>query len=147
MRSRLTVLALATATGAVVIAAAAVAFVATSSDGTRGEMSAASSFAGLSQESGEVTVKATLRQLSSEGAVAEVVFDTHSLELDLDIVAAATLTVAGVTWPTESWDGDGPTGHHREGKLRFSAAGPPEGTATLTIAGLSEPVTFRWPIP
>ena len=146
MRGRVIVVALAAAV--VIAAAAAVAFVATSSDGTRGETSAASSsFAGLSQESGEVTVKATLRQLSSEGAVAEVVFDTHSVELDLDIVAAATLTVAGVTWPTESWDGDGPTGHHREGKLRFSAAGPPQGTATLTIEGLSEPVTFRWPIP
>lgn len=143
MRSRLIVVALA----AVIVTAGAMAFAATRDGGAGGDASGRSSFASRSEESGEVTVKATLRQLTGAVAVAEVVFDTHSAELDLDIAAGATLTVAGVTWPTDGWDGDGPGGHHREGELRFSAAGPTEGDAVLTIAGLSEPVAFRWPVP
>ena len=99
------------------------------------------------QESEGVTVVASLRELNGDGAAALVVFDTHSIELDLDIADGATLTVDGVAWPTETWDGDGPSGHHREGELRFSAAGPARGEAILTITGLPEPVTFRWPIP
>lgn len=106
-----------------------------------------SAFETRSEEAGEVAVEATLVQLGDAGAVAEVVFDTHSVELDLDVAAGATLTVGGVAWPTGGWDGDGPGGHHREGELRFSAAGPAEDDAVLVIEGLSEPLTFRWPLP
>lgn len=96
-------------------------------------------------EAGEVTVEATLVRLDAGGATARVVFDTHSEELDLDVATGATLTVGATAWPTEGWNGDGAGGHHREGELRLDPAGPVEGEATLTIAGLAEPVTFRWP--
>ena len=38
-------------------------------------------------------------------------------------------------------------GHHREGTLTFSAAGPANGDAVLTIEGLDEPATARWALP
>lgn len=142
MRRRLIIVAI-----GVVAVVGTVTFAATRVGDVGDETSGRSSFAERSETSGEVAVKATLLQLTGDGAVAEVVFDTHSAELDLDIAAGASLTVDGVTWPTEGWEGDGPSGHHREGELRFSAAGPSQGDAILTIAGLVEPVTFRWPRP
>lgn len=144
MRRRLIALTVAVA----VVAVGAVAFVATrDGDDAADSASARSSRAAPSQDAGEVTVEATLRQLDDTVAVVRVVFDTHAVELDLDVAAGATLTVGGTTWPTGGWEGDGPGGHHREGELRFSAAGPAEGDAVLSIGGLSEPVTFRWPAP
>jgi len=143
MRRRLTPIAIA----AVVIAAAVIAIVATRDDGGAADDTTSSPFATRTADAGGVTVEATLGRLDDAGATAEVVFDTHSEELDLDVAAGATLTVGGTTWPTEGWDGDGDGGHHREGELRFAAGGPVDGEATLTIAGLSEPVTFRWPAP
>jgi hypothetical protein len=143
MRRRLISL---TLTAAVV--AGAVAFVATrDGDDSASSASAGSSLATRTQDAGEVTVKATLRQLDGAGAVAHLVFDTHAVELDLDVAAGATLTVDGAAWPTSGWEGDGPGGHHREGELRFEAAGPAGGDAVLSIDGLSEPLTFRWPAP
>lgn len=144
MRRRLIALGLAAAA-----VAGAVALAAARGDGgtPAGGASAGSASETRTADAGEVTVKATLVQLGDAGAVAEVVFDTHAVELDLDVAAGATLTVGGVAWPTGGWEGDGPGGHHREGELRFSAAGPAEGDAVLTLAGLSEPLTFRWPLP
>lgn len=130
-----------------VVAAGALTFAVTREDGARARTGATSTYATSRQDSGDVTVDATLRELTETGAVAEVVFDTHAVELELDVAAGATLTVDGVAWPTKGWDGDGPSGHHREGELRFAAAGPMQGDAILSIVGLSDPVTFRWPIP
>jgi hypothetical protein len=143
MRRRLISLTLAAAA-----VAGAVAFVATrDGDDSASSASAGASFATRTEDAGEVTVEATLRQLDGAGAIAQLVFDTHAMELDLDVAAGATLTVDGAAWPTSGWEGDGPGGHHREGELRFEAAGPAEGDAVLSIDGLSEPLTFRWPAP
>ena len=95
-------------------------------------------------EAGEVTVKITPAKIEGGGASFEIAFDTHTVELDLDIVANAGLTVGGTEWPVAGWDGAGPGGHHREGTLRFDAAGASTGTAVLTIAGLAEPVEASW---
>lgn len=127
---------------AAVVIAGAFAVVSSRGDGGPGD-TRASRLATRTAEAGEVTVQATLRRLDAGGAVADIVFDTHSVELDLDVGAGATFTVGGTAWPVEGWDGDGPGGHHREGELRFTAAGPAGGDAVLTIAGLSEEVTFR----
>ena len=139
MRRRLIPFALA----AIVAGAAVVTLVATRG-GDSADDTASSPFETRTQEAGEVTVEATLREVDETGAAAAIVFDTHAVELDLDVAGGAVLTVSGTAWPTEAWDGEGPGGHHREGELRFTAGGPPEGEAVLTIAGLSEPVTFRW---
>ena len=95
-------------------------------------------------EAGAVTVKLEPRQLDAGGAVFKVSFDTHSVDLGLDVARQARLVVDGTTWPVTGWSGDGASGHHREGELRFTAAGPTTGTATLTIGGLPKAVTATW---
>ena len=84
------------------------------------------------------------RGSDADGATVETVFDTHAVELHVDDAIEAALTVRGTRWRTEGWRGDGPGGHHREGELRFAAAGPPAGDVVLDIAGLTQPVTFSW---
>lgn len=91
----------------------------------------------------EIDIDIAPRQLDDQGAVFAVTLDTHSVELDMDLTEA-TLEVAGTAWPVAGWDGDGPSGHHREGELRFEAAGPATGTARLVLAGFSEPVEVSW---
>lgn len=95
-------------------------------------------------EVGEVTVKVTPVRIDRRDAEFKVAFDTHSVELDLDVADAARLTVGGTQWDGPVWDGDGPSGHHREGTLRFAARGDPTGTARLQIDGLADPVTTTW---
>lgn len=46
----------------------------------------------------------------------------------------------------ETWSGDDPGGHHREGGLRFASAGPATRTAILPIAESPEPVEATWDI-
>ncbi len=58
--------------------------------------------------------------------------------------AGASTDVSGVAWPVESWSGDGPGGHHREGELRFGSGGAATGTARLALPGFPEPVEVTW---
>ena len=97
-------------------------------------------------EAGPVTVKVQLRQLDAVGAVFKITFDTHSVQLDQDLSRAARLVVGATVWPVASWSGDGTGGHHREGELRFTPAGPVTGSATLTIDGLPALVTATWDV-
>lgn len=96
---------------------------------------------------GEVTVKVAPKAVDDEGAEFAVSFDTHSVELDLDVAAQATLTVDGIVWGDPAWEGDGPSGHHREGMLRFNPRGGAAGQVVLTIGGLEMPATARWTLP
>lgn len=117
------------------------------SEGTDSQATSATSAAGLARktvEAGEVTVKITPERIDSDGAAFAVVLDTHSVELDLDVAVNAGFVVDGTTWTDATWDGAGPGGHHREGTLRFTAAGQATGTAELTIDGLPEPVRTTW---
>ena len=98
-------------------------------------------------EAGAVTAKVEPRQLDDQGAVFAIALDTHSVELDADLARAATLTVDGVAWPGATWSGDPPGGHHRDGELRFAAAGPVTATVVLSIAGLDEPIEETWTLP
>lgn len=95
-------------------------------------------------EAGEVTVKLTPDRIDAEGATFDVVLDTHSVELDLDVAAHARLVVDGTPWTGATWTGAGPGGHHREGSLRFTAAGASAGTVELVIDGLPAPVRAAW---
>ena len=106
--------------------------------------SATTSLADRTVEAGSVTVKLHPRQLDSDGAVFTISFDTHEIELDQDMVRQASLVVGETPWPALAWSGDGPGGHHREGELRFTAAGPAAGIATLSIDGLPEPASATW---
>jgi hypothetical protein len=93
---------------------------------------------------GAVQVKIEPRRLDAGGAVFRVTLDTHSVDLGTDLARAARLEVGGTRWAGPSWQGGGGGGHHREGELRFQPAGPTQGTAQLTIAGLPGPVVARW---
>jgi hypothetical protein len=94
---------------------------------------------------GEIDIKLEPHQLDDQGAAFAITLDTHSAELSMDL-SAAELEVAGTSWPVTGWDGDGPGGHHREGELRFEAAGPANGTARLALPGFPEPVEITWEV-
>ena len=100
-----------------------------------------------SVDAGEVEVTVTPVRVDGNGATFLVALDTHTVELDVDLVATATLRIGDTVWPTESWDGSGPGGHHRSGQLHFRAGGPANGAAQLLIAGLPEPVEISWELP
>jgi hypothetical protein len=104
-------------------------------------------------EQGAVTVSVTpvdLEQEVSELAF-EVVMDTHSVDLSMDLAELATLTTdSGRAVSATLWDAV-PGGHHVSGVLTFPAV--VEGTAvlegaaelTLTITGVDAPSrTFTW---
>ena len=99
-----------------------------------------------SSQSG-VTVKVTPRSLAGAEWEFEVVFDTHSQDLNDDPQKAAVLVADGgkPSSPT-GWQGDGPGGHHRKGILRFkpAAASPASVELRLQRPGETAPRVFRW---
>lgn len=95
-------------------------------------------------EVGSVDVTIAPRRVGDRAAVFALSLDTHSGDLGVDLQAAATLTVDGEEWPISGFEGDGPGGHHREGTLRFRAAGPASGRMRLIIRGMGDPVEFTW---
>mgnify|MGYP000445096937 CR=1 FL=1 len=117
-----------------------------SPDSASGEptQSSAPALATKTVEAGAVTVKIDPVRIDATGAEFKVAFDTHSVDLDLDVARNAILTVAGAPWTAATWSGDGPSGHHREGTVRFAPAGPAQGTAVLNLGGLPGPVTATW---
>lgn len=103
-----------------------------------------SALAAKSVTAGEITVRLEPHHVDGTGAEFRLTLDTHSEELDMDLVAGAELVVGGNQWEATSWDGDGPGGHHREGSLRFDAGGPAVGAVALSLDGFPEPVIAQW---
>jgi hypothetical protein len=95
-------------------------------------------------EVNESAVQASPRRVDARGAVINITLDTHSGDLDVDVRKRSTLTVGGESWPTVSYRGDNPGGHHREGTLRFDSGGPAIGSMRLVIKGLGGTVKFSW---
>ena len=94
-----------------------------------------------------VTIKVTPKSL--KGAIWEfaVVFDTHTKELNDDLLKSAILVdAAGAQISPIDWKGDPPGGHHREGVLRFNAptAAAAEFELRVTRSGEPKPRSFRW---
>ena len=96
-----------------------------------------------SVSAGEVDIKIEPRRLDDQSAVFAITLNTHAVELAMDL-DAADLEVDGISWPVAGWKGDGPSGHHREGDLRFETAGKAVGTAWLALVGSAEPVEVTW---
>ena len=72
---------------------------------------------------GEVTIKITPLNLDNPGDTLkfEVVLDTHSVELDMDLATLTTLTTdTGLSLQPTLWDAP-KGGHHAEGTLTFPA--------------------------
>ena len=127
----------------VVVAAGAVFLVTRSDDHDPSIDTKASGLESRTVTAGEVDVKIEPLQLDDGGAAFKIILDTHSVELDADLTRAR-LDVDGRAWSVDGWSGDGPSGHHREGELRFRPAGAATGTATLTILELPKPVEASW---
>lgn len=95
---------------------------------------------------GAVVVKAIPKTLTAGSpATFELIFDTHSVELNYDVAKIARLTDdTGNTYDPVFWTG-GKGGHHIEGILTFPDI--PKGTKkiTLTIPGIdNRDRVFSW---
>jgi hypothetical protein len=109
----------------------------------------AAELAAQRSSSGGVTVAVTPQNLaaSAKSWDFKVVLDTHSGELNDDLVKTALLLDGkGGRYVPIKWEGAGPGGHHREGTLKFSAVTPTPTTIELRIAraGEAAPRSFRW---
>ena len=98
---------------------------------------------------GGVTVDVTPQNLaaSAKSWDFKVVLDTHSGELNDDLVKAATLIDdKGGRHAPVKWEGAGPGGHHREGLLQFNAISPQPKAIELRIErpGEPKPRVFTW---
>jgi hypothetical protein len=99
-----------------------------------------------SSSAGGVTVKATPRSLSGPVWEFELVFDTHTQNLEDDPAKSASLHAGGETAAPLAWQGDPPGGHHRKGVLRFKAVRPLPAALELRLRRADEPSAriFRW---
>jgi len=96
---------------------------------------------------GGVTVTVTPKDLAADAPrwQFEVVFDTHSIDLNHEIArSAALIDAAGRRHAPLGWSGDPPGGHHRKGVLSFEPLGAvDEVTLQIRDVGVLERV-FRW---
>ena len=107
---------------------------------------AAQKLSAQSSSAGGVTIKATPRTLSGGAWEFEIVFDTHTQELNDNLVKSASLLADGKPLAPAGWQGDPPGGHHRKGVLKFNgtAPGPQAIELTITRPGEPTPRSFRW---
>lgn len=108
---------------------------------------AAQALPAATDRQGQVTVQVTPVAWALDGWTFEVVFDTHVVALDHDLLAVAVLsTPDGRAQRPSSWRGDPPGGHHRKGLLVFPPLTPTPPSVSLTIRDVG-PVperTFSW---
>ncbi len=84
---------------------------------------------------GPVTIKITPKL--SSGLAFEMVLDTHSEELDADLIQVTTLKDENdKEYKPIRWEGSPPGGHHREGVLTFGTIARPPRTLQLVIRGI-----------
>ena len=90
------------------------------------------------QASVTVTVTPSDLSLKSNEWKFDVVMNTHSVELDQDIVEATILVDnPGEEYKPLRWEGAGPGGHHREGTLVFAPIKPYPQHLNLFIKDIS----------
>lgn len=96
---------------------------------------------------GQVTVKVTPLALDQGAWKFQVVFDTHVVPLDQDLLAVAALVAPdGREEKPVAWEGDPPGGHHRNGVLVFRAMSPAPQSVLLKIrdVGAIPERSFTW---
>ncbi len=106
----------------------------------------AKAYTAKSDEQGEVVVKATPVSLKGgEAVVFDIVLDTHSVNLDYDLVGQSSLTDnKGDIYQALSWIG-GRGGHHLSGKLTFPSSAKEVTSVTLTIKNIDNiDRVFTW---
>lgn len=83
---------------------------------------------------GQATVTVTPLKSASAGTLEfEIILDTHSVELNEDLIKAAVLIADDKNYTPTAWDGAPPGGHHRKGVLRFAPISPSPKSITLKI--------------
>jgi len=109
---------------------------------------AAGALPAQSSSAAGVTVKATPRTLAGPVWEFELVFDTHTQDLNDDPAKSASLHAAGASAAPLAWQGDPPGGHHRKGVLSFKAVTPAPAALELRLqrAGEPSPRVFRWKV-
>lgn len=94
-----------------------------------------------------VTLKVTPKTVHGDVLEFEMVFDTHTQELNDDLLKSAVLVGRDGTQvvPT-AWNGDPPSGHHRKGVLQFNAPKPRPDVLELRVSRPGEPAprVFKW---
>ena len=104
----------------------------------------------ISNEGGvEVSVTPIDLKAGSEFWSFEVAMNTHSVELDQDMVANSLMEVGdGKSHNPVSWEGDPTGGHHRSGVLKFKSLSPLPSDISIKIKGVGEVLdrVFRWSI-
>ena len=93
----------------------------------------------------EVSVTPLLTNSSYEFGIS---LNTHTTEPTYDLSASTTLTndKGQVSKPLQ-WEGDGPGGHHRTGKLIFSTFTEKPKSLSLTISNVEgQGLNFEWDI-
>lgn len=113
------------------------------------EAVAASHLATQTSSARGVTVKVTPQNMAGDAKTWNfaIVLDTHSAELNDDLVKSSLLLdSAGGRFTPVAWDGASPGGHHREGVLRFKPVStqPQSIELQITRAGEDAPRSFRW---
>ncbi len=100
-------------------------------------------------EQGSVIIEAQPVELSKTATVwkFKVAMNTHSVELDQDMVLASALADnTGIESKAISWEGDPGGGHHREGILSFKPIVPWPKSLELrvkNVGAVSERI-FKW---
>jgi hypothetical protein len=101
-------------------------------------------------EAASVTVKVTpLALKQGEPPVFGIAMDTHSVDLAGDMLKTVVLRDdSGKEYAPTAWDGAGPGGHHREGKIKFGPLTTNPKSLTLVVknlAGVPERA-FKWEV-
>ncbi len=99
-------------------------------------------------EGGNVAVKVTpLKWQPNAPLEFDIAMDTHSVELDDDMLKAVVLRDnSGMEFTPSAWEGPGAGGHHREGKIIFAPLTTNTKALTLVVknvAGVPERL-YKW---
>jgi hypothetical protein len=115
---------------------------------TRTQVEVPNSYEEQVDENGPVTVTVKPIDISEESWDFEVTLQTHSVDLDMDILESVTLLdPEGEEILPDIWDGDAPGGHHRTGILMFQKIDPMPDEIRVLVKDVGEASLreFIWP--
>lgn len=100
-------------------------------------------------DQGDVVVTVRPLAMSPDGGPRfDIILDTHTIELDTDLMVNTRLLADDREYQPLAWDGDPPGGHHRQGTLTFPPLAKIPDTVTLQIknVGAVDARIFSWTV-